>query len=49
MAFSKIAALSTLLASATMVAGHGYVSSIVANGQKYVSTHLSLLFSLSCS
>ncbi|KAJ5090720.1 Glycoside hydrolase family 61 [Penicillium argentinense] len=32
MAFSKIAAL---LASATMVAGHGYVSSIVANGQNY--------------
>jgi hypothetical protein len=36
MAPSKIAALTTLLASATMVAGHGYVSSIVANGKKYV-------------
>ncbi|KAJ6000243.1 Endoglucanase-4 [Penicillium waksmanii] len=35
MALSKIAALTTLLASATMVAGHGYVSSIVANGKTY--------------
>ncbi|OQE16631.1 hypothetical protein PENSTE_c023G08918 [Penicillium steckii] len=35
MALSKIAALSTLLASATMVAGHGYVSSIVANGKNH--------------
>jgi hypothetical protein len=36
MSFSKLATLSTLLASASMVAGHGYVSSIVANGQKYI-------------
>ncbi|KAJ5257918.1 hypothetical protein N7524_009474 [Penicillium chrysogenum] len=32
MTFSK---LSTLLASATLVAGHGYVSSIVADGKSY--------------
>ncbi|KAJ5681770.1 Endoglucanase-4 [Penicillium maclennaniae] len=35
MSFSKLATLSTLLVSASMVAGHGYVSSIVANGQNY--------------
>jgi hypothetical protein len=36
MVLSKIATLSTILASVSLVAGHGYVSSIVANGQKYV-------------
>ncbi|KAJ5860848.1 Glycoside hydrolase family 61 [Penicillium soppii] len=35
MAFSKLATVSTLLVSASLVAGHGYVSSIVANGQNY--------------
>lgn len=37
MAFSKLATLSTILASTSLVAGHGYVSSIVANGKKYAS------------
>ena len=36
MFLSKIATLSTFLASAFLVAGHGFVSSILANGQKYV-------------
>jgi hypothetical protein len=36
MVLSKIATLSTFLASASLVAGHGFVSSILANGQKYV-------------
>lgn len=35
MTFSKIAALSVFLASTSCVAGHGYVSSILADGQKY--------------
>lgn len=38
MVLSKIAALSPFLASASLVAGHGFVSSILANGQKYVYT-----------
>ena len=33
MAFSKIVSLTGLLASASMVAGHGYVSGVVANGK----------------
>ena len=33
MPFPQLATLA-VLASATLVAGHGYVSSIVANGQK---------------
>lgn len=36
MVAAKFAALSTLLGSASLVAGHGYVSSILADGQKYV-------------
>jgi hypothetical protein len=36
MVLSKIATISTVLASASLVAGHGFVSSILANGQKYV-------------
>jgi hypothetical protein len=36
MTLSKIATLSIFLASASLVAGHGFVSSILANGQKYV-------------
>lgn len=36
MVLSKIATLSAFLASASLVAGHGFVSSILANGQKYV-------------
>ncbi|KAK1143158.1 hypothetical protein N8T08_007044 [Aspergillus melleus] len=35
MAFSKIASLTGLLASASLVAGHGYVSGIVADGTYY--------------
>ncbi|KAJ5675631.1 Glycoside hydrolase family 61 [Penicillium macrosclerotiorum] len=35
MALSKIALLSTLLGAVSMVTGHGFVSSIVANGQNY--------------
>lgn len=38
MVLSNIATLSTFLASASLVAGHGFVSSILANGQKYVHT-----------
>lgn len=38
MFLSNIASLSTFLASASLVAGHGFVSSILANGQKYVHT-----------
>lgn len=34
MVLSKVAILSTFLASASLVAGHGFVSSILANGQK---------------
>lgn len=34
MALLKIATLSTVLATASLVAGHGYVSSIIANGKK---------------
>lgn len=44
MALSKIATLSTFLASASLVAGHGFVSSILANGQKYAYTNHSKTF-----
>lgn len=33
MALSKIASITGLLASASLVAGHGYVSGIVADGK----------------
>jgi len=36
MSFSKIIATAGVLASASLVAGHGFVQNIVIDGKKYV-------------